>query len=132
MIADTSQSPSELGRRLVQARRLAEGTCRACGKAFTGAPNRRYCADKCRWNHYRHREREEVFTLQHRLSAVRVGSADLFIDQDGFYWLQLSCLRGPNAGDPDFPADPAPKVLAANYRAMFRAIANESRTAGNE
>jgi predicted nucleic acid-binding Zn ribbon protein len=129
MNADTSPTPSELGRRLVQARRVVEGACRVCGKPFKGAPNRRYCTDKCRWHHYRHREREEAFTLQHRLAAVRVGTASVFLDADGYYWMQFECLRGPKAGEPGYPADPAPKVLAASYRALFRAFANESKQA---
>jgi predicted nucleic acid-binding Zn ribbon protein len=128
MNTETSQSPSELGRRLVQARPVVEGTCRACSRPFTGAPNRRYCGDRCRWYFYRHREREEAFTLQHRLAAVRVGSADLFLDQDGNYWVQFACLRGPKAGEPGYPADPTPKVLAASYRALFRAFVSENRT----
>ncbi len=130
MTADTSPSPSELGRRLAKARRVVDGTCRACGRPFRGAPNRRYCSDRCRWHHYRHREWDEAFILRHSLAAVRVGTANVYLDQDGLYWLQLECLRGPKAGQPGYPADPAPKVLAASYRALFRAFANESRDSG--
>lgn len=129
MNADTSPSPSELGRRLARARRAVTGTCRVCGKQFTGAANRRYCSDKCRWHFYRHREIEEAYTLKHRLAAVRVGTASVFLDADGFYWVHFECLRGPKAGEPGYPADPAPKEFAASYRALFRAFASESKNA---
>jgi hypothetical protein len=127
MHAECPDDPSDLGRRLVKARRVVQCTCRVCRKTFTGAPHRRFCSDRCRWHHYRHREREERFTLQHRLASVYVGSASVFLDQDGHYWVQLQCLRGPKAGEPGYPTDPAPKEMSASYLALFRSFAAEER-----
>jgi hypothetical protein len=130
MSAEPPDNPSDLGRRLVKARRVVQGVCRVCRAQFTGAPNRRYCCDRCRWHHYRHRERVEAFVLRHRLAAVRVGSANVFLDREGHYWVQFECLRGPKEGEPGYPADPAPKVLEASYRALFQAFAAGERGRG--
>jgi hypothetical protein len=127
-VSDDPQTASDLGRRLGQTRRQVEGSCRACGKPFKGAANRRYCSDRCRWRFYRHRWRHELFSLQHHLSAVRQGSASVFIDQDGHYWVQLQCLQGPKEGEPGFPTDPDPTVLDAAYLAWFRPFAEECRS----
>jgi hypothetical protein len=61
--------------------------------------------------------------------AVQVGTASVFLDADGFCWLQFECLRGPKADEPGYPADPASKEFAASYRALFRAFAAESKRA---
>jgi hypothetical protein len=130
MNTDPPQSPSELGRGLVKARRVVKGACRVCRKEFVGPAHRKYCSDRCRWHHYRHREREELFRLQHCLAAVRVGSANVFLDANGHYWVEFQCLRGPKEGEPGYPADPEPTVLDASYLALFKAFAAEERKQG--
>jgi hypothetical protein len=124
---DPIDSPSDLGRRLANARGVTRGTCRACGQWFTGALNRRYCSDRCRWHFYRHRERQVALSLEQRLRVMFVGSAGVFLDEDGQYWLQLSCLRGPAKGEPGRPTSPHDVVLDASYIARFRALAAEER-----
>jgi hypothetical protein len=127
MTGDAPESPSELGRRLVCARRQVKGICRVCGNEFVGAANKRYCGAKCRWHYYRHRQREAMLSLDYRVGVVYQGSARVFLDAEGYYWLQLVCLQGPAEGDPDRPATPETLTLDASYYARFRAFASEER-----
>jgi hypothetical protein len=38
---------SQAARALAARRRITEGTCEVCGKAFTGTRKRRYCSHNC-------------------------------------------------------------------------------------
>jgi predicted nucleic acid-binding Zn ribbon protein len=120
MGTQTPMTLSELARRLVKARKIVEGRCRVCGKEFTGAPNRRYCSGPCRWYFYRHRMRQSQFSLPYELTAVYVGGAHVYLDEEGLYWLQLRGIpKGPAVGDPGRPEGPESMTLDVSYRAVF-------------
>jgi predicted nucleic acid-binding Zn ribbon protein len=104
-----------------------QGVCPVCGKPFSGAANRRFCGDKCRWHHYRNREREVQLSVPYRLTAVYEGSCGLFLDEDGCFWIQLTAgVRGPKEGEPGRPEKPATMIFDANYLAQFRSLAGEA------
>lgn len=121
MSADVTPTPSDLARRLCQSRPIVSGKCQVCRKEFQGAPNRRYCSDRCRWYSYRHRERAAEFAIPYELQAIFQGSAAVYLDEDGYYWVQLKCApQGPKKGDPARPATPEPITLEVSYYALFR------------
>lgn len=63
-----------------------------------------------------------MFSLDHRPKAIYQGSAGVFMDAKGNWWLQLSCLRGPAEGEPA-----AATLDASNLARLMAMTAAERR-----